>query len=156
MIPKRPKANLEWRMDLMERAEKNEGMQQDLLDACAESVIFYVNFAGMTYHQFDVDAKGKKGPLAEAIYAMPDERIVFARATLNVTATRPTNPVSLQVVDPRGTSQVHVGCGGRLKRSKGHYDLAPCKKCGNIVNTHDNSAQAVVYLAQGRPLIPEL
>lgn len=60
MIPKRPEANLKWRMDLVEKAEKDEGMQQDLLDACAESLLFYVNAFGMTYHQFDVDAKGKR------------------------------------------------------------------------------------------------
>jgi hypothetical protein len=47
-------------MDLIEKAGKDEGLQQDLLDACAESVLFYINFAGMTYHQFDVDERGKR------------------------------------------------------------------------------------------------
>ncbi|MFX0066406.1 MAG: hypothetical protein ACFFC7_29960 [Candidatus Hermodarchaeota archaeon] len=79
-----------------------------------------------------------------------------SRAVHNVTATRPHQPASLEVVDPRGTNRVHVGCGGRLKRSKKYYDLAPCTKCDDLVNTHDNAAKAVSYIAQGRPINPEL
>ncbi|MFX1253903.1 MAG: hypothetical protein ACFFCZ_19990 [Promethearchaeota archaeon] len=82
--------------------------------------------------------------------------ILIARAVYNVTATRPHQPASFEVVDPRGTSRLHVGCEGRLKRSKNYYDLAPCTKCNNLVNTHDNAAKAVNYIAQGRPLSPEL
>ena len=59
-VPKRPEENLAWRMDLMEKAEKDEGMQKDLLAACAESQLFWINAFAMTFHQFDVDEKGKR------------------------------------------------------------------------------------------------
>lgn len=104
----------------------------------------------------DVDASGTRQALAEAIYAMPDERMVFARAVHNISALHPDLPASLEVVDPYGTSRIHVGCGGRLKRSKKYYDLAPCTACNQLVNTHDNAAMAVSYIAQGRPIRPEL
>ena len=32
------------------------------------------------------------------------------------------------------------GCGGELDRTKDHYDLAPCKKCGSMVKTRFNAA----------------
>ena len=59
-IPKEKEANLAWRMDMNERAEKDEGMQKDLLATCAESQLFFVNAFGMTFHQFDVDERGKR------------------------------------------------------------------------------------------------
>ncbi len=42
-------------MDLLNKAEKDKGMQKDLLAACAESILFFVNVFCMTFHQFDVD-----------------------------------------------------------------------------------------------------
>ena len=59
-IPKHPEANLLWRMEMIEKAEKDEGMQKDLLAACAESQLFWINAFGMTFHQFDVDEHGKR------------------------------------------------------------------------------------------------
>lgn len=59
-IPKHSEANLKWRMDLMEKAGKDERMQKDLLDACAESQLFWINAFCMTFHQFDVDEHGKR------------------------------------------------------------------------------------------------
>ena len=47
-------------MDMLEKAENDTGMQQDLLDACAESQLFFINAFCMTYHQFDVDMNGKR------------------------------------------------------------------------------------------------
>jgi len=60
IVPKKPDANLAWRMDLLAKAEEDEGMQSDLLAACAESLLFWVNGFCMTYHQFDVDPYGKR------------------------------------------------------------------------------------------------
>ena len=59
-IPKRPEANLAWRMEMIEKASKDEGMQRDLLAACAESQLFWINAFVMTFHQFDVDESGKR------------------------------------------------------------------------------------------------
>ena len=41
-------------------------MQQDLLDACAESQLFWLNTFGMTFHQFDVAPDGKRTESAHA------------------------------------------------------------------------------------------
>jgi len=47
-------------MDLLEKAEKDMGMQDDLLAACVASQLFYINAFCMTYHQFDVDEIGQR------------------------------------------------------------------------------------------------
>ena len=45
---------------MLEKAEKDEGLQQELLNACAESQLFFINAFCMTFHQFDVDANGHR------------------------------------------------------------------------------------------------
>jgi len=45
---------------LLEKAEKDTGMQDDLLAACVASQLFYINAFCMTYHQFDVDKMGQR------------------------------------------------------------------------------------------------
>lgn len=65
-IPKQREANIAYRMDLMERAENDPIMQKDLLAACAESQLFWLNTFGMTFHQFDVDEVGKRIESKEA------------------------------------------------------------------------------------------
>jgi len=59
-VPKTLDENIRWRMDLLAKAEKDEGLQQDLLDACAASQLFWVNAFAMTWHQFDVDEAGER------------------------------------------------------------------------------------------------
>lgn len=44
---------------MLDRAECDTVMQQDLMDACAESILFFINAFCMTWHQFDV-VKGKR------------------------------------------------------------------------------------------------
>jgi hypothetical protein len=60
VVPKEAERNLAWRLDLLSKAEKDEGMQRDLLAACAESQLFFINAFCMTYHQFDVGPDGKR------------------------------------------------------------------------------------------------
>jgi hypothetical protein len=60
IVPKQKENNVIWRMELLKRAESDEGMQKDLLAACAESLLVWINAFGMTYHQFDVDPDGKR------------------------------------------------------------------------------------------------
>jgi hypothetical protein len=43
-------------------------------------------------------------------------------------------------LDARNTSSIHNRCGGRLLRGSGQWDNAPCKRCGQIINTHVNAA----------------
>lgn len=61
MIPKFEQENIRWRENLLRKAENDPLLQNDLMAACKESLIFWTNTFVMTYHQFDVDpATGKR------------------------------------------------------------------------------------------------
>jgi hypothetical protein len=67
LIPKDPVKNIQYRTDLLAKAEHDTVLQEDLLAACKQSLLFFINAFVMTYHQFDVDPKtGKRIP---AVYA---------------------------------------------------------------------------------------
>lgn len=42
-IPKEPRANVLWRMNMLQGAGKDEGLQRDLLDICREDCLFWIN-----------------------------------------------------------------------------------------------------------------
>lgn len=48
-------ANIRWREDLLRKAENDIGLQIDLMAACRESILFWINTFVWTYHQFDID-----------------------------------------------------------------------------------------------------
>lgn len=54
LVPKQKDANIIWRTNLLQEAENDVALQSDLLAACGESLIFWINAFGWTYHQFDV------------------------------------------------------------------------------------------------------
>ncbi len=54
-VPKAPLANIRWREDLLRAAEDDRGLQEDLMAASAESILFWTNAFCWTYHQFDID-----------------------------------------------------------------------------------------------------
>ncbi|MCG3220657.1 MAG: transposase, partial [Candidatus Heimdallarchaeota archaeon] len=54
--------------------------------------------------------------------------------------------VQLETVNPYHTSTIHHKCGGSLIRQPGQYDVAPCKNCGQQVNTHFNAAHNIASL----------
>ena len=54
-VPKIPLANIRWREELLRGAEDDTGLQSDLMAACKESLLFWVNAFCFTYHQFDFD-----------------------------------------------------------------------------------------------------
>lgn len=60
VVPKQEKENIEWRARLLEAAENDEQLQKDLLAACSQSLLFFINAFGWTYHQHDVDAQTGK------------------------------------------------------------------------------------------------
>jgi hypothetical protein len=63
VIPKRLDKNIEWRSNLLKKAEQDKGLQKALMEASTESMLFWVNAFCWTYHQFDVDpATGKRIP----------------------------------------------------------------------------------------------
>lgn len=59
-VPKRLHENIEWRGKLIARAEKDAGLQKDLMSACSESILFWFNAFVWTFHQFDIDPKTNK------------------------------------------------------------------------------------------------
>ena len=61
VVPKREVDNLTKRSQLLAAAEDDLILQNDLMSACSESLLFWVNMFVWTYHQFDVDpATGKR------------------------------------------------------------------------------------------------
>ena len=99
------------------------------------------------------DPTGTKGALAKAIYTMPDSLFIYKKAVW-LASLELGYDVQLETVPPYHTSTVHYRCGGILARQKGQYDVAPCKKCGQQVNTHSNAAQNIASL-QGTLLPPD-
>ena len=91
------------------------------------------------------DPTGTKGALAKAIYTMPDSLFIYKKAVW-LASLELGYDVQLETVSPYHTSTVHYLCGGVLTRQKGQYDVAPCKKCGQHVNTHSNAAQNIASL----------
>ncbi len=99
------------------------------------------------------DPSGTRGALAKAIYNMPDSLFIYKKAVW-LASLELGYQVQLEGVPPYHTSAIHYRCGGSLSRKKGQYDIAPCSKCGQQVNTHFNAAQNIVFL-QGTPLSPD-
>ena len=54
-VPKNPLVNIRWREDLLREAENDRGLQAELMAACRQSQLFWVNAFVWTYHQFDFD-----------------------------------------------------------------------------------------------------
>ena len=55
VVPKWLDENIAWKEKLLLEAEHDTILQNDLLAACAESLLFFTNAFVWTYHQFDVD-----------------------------------------------------------------------------------------------------
>jgi hypothetical protein len=55
MVPKNQLENVEWRGNLLTKAENDPILQQDLMSLCGESLLFWINAFAWTYHQKEVD-----------------------------------------------------------------------------------------------------
>jgi hypothetical protein len=64
LVPKHEIPNIEYRERVLLDAEDDEGLQEDLMAACSESLLYWVNTFVWTYHQFDVE--GDTGQRHEA------------------------------------------------------------------------------------------
>ena len=91
------------------------------------------------------DPTGTKGALAKAIYTMPDNLFIYKKAVWLASLKLGYN-VKLETINPYHTSTIHHRCGGSLTRQKGQYDVAPCTKCSQQVNTHLNAAKNIASL----------
>jgi len=67
-VPKGFFENLKYRERLLKAAETDEGMQRDLIAACAQSPLYWANTFAWTYKQWDVDPKTGKSVAARAIH----------------------------------------------------------------------------------------
>ncbi len=54
-VPKNTNENIIWRSNLLTNAEKDPMLQQDLMSACRESLLFWINAFCWTYHQKAID-----------------------------------------------------------------------------------------------------
>lgn len=52
-VPKDPGENLQWRAKLLEAAEDDDGLQQDLYTACSKSILFWINAFVFTFRIFE-------------------------------------------------------------------------------------------------------
>lgn len=97
--------------------------------------------------ELDSDPTGTKGALAKAIYTMPDSLYIYKKAVW-LASLELGYDVDLRTVPSYYTSYIHYGCGGKILRLPGsdNYDVAPCKKCGQQVNTHTNAAHNIASL----------
>lgn len=59
-VPKSEQENVIWRQKLLQNAENDLYLQNDLMSASKESLLFWINAFTWTYHQFDVDTKTGK------------------------------------------------------------------------------------------------
>lgn len=59
-VPKDPIKNIQWRLQLLKRAEKDSGLQRELYTAASQSLLFFVNTFVWTYCLFRVDAEGNR------------------------------------------------------------------------------------------------
>lgn len=64
-VPKDPVKNILWRGKLLDKAEHDPILQRDLLAACGESQIFWINTFSWTYHQKDEHIETGKTIVAE-------------------------------------------------------------------------------------------
>lgn len=62
-LPKDPLKNLQWRVTMMEAAENDPGLQQDLFTACSQSILFFCNAFAFTLRLFE---PGEDGSLQQA------------------------------------------------------------------------------------------
>ncbi len=96
--------------------------------------------------RLNADPTGTKGALAKAIYTMPDGIFIYKKAVW-LASLELGYDVQLEEVLPYNTSTSHHRCGGVLTRQLGQYDIAPCNKCGQQVNTHKNAAWNISSLS---------
>lgn len=100
----------------------------------------YVGLEG----NLEKDSKDKKGGLAKAISSMPDNIKLVSRELLAFNSFFNTE-IKLILVRKEGTSMFHHHCGGVISRNG---DLGTCRKCGELVNTHENSAANIEERAE--------
>jgi len=60
VVPKNPDANLQWRARLLQAADEDKGLREDLYTACSQSVLFFINAFCFTLRVFESSGEGNK------------------------------------------------------------------------------------------------
>lgn len=61
IVPKRLKANLQYREDMLKAAAHDPVLQRDIMAACIESCLWWINTFAWTKHEFEVDLSMESG-----------------------------------------------------------------------------------------------
>ncbi len=64
-VPKEVEANKRYRESILRKAEHNISFQEELMRACHDSILYWVNTFVWTYKQFDVNFEGEMKPAVE-------------------------------------------------------------------------------------------
>lgn len=59
VVPKDPELNLQWRARMLDAAENDPDLQQDLYTACSQSILFFINAFCFTLRIFEPNEDGK-------------------------------------------------------------------------------------------------
>lgn len=92
-----------------------------------------------------LSTRGIRGNLAKVVNWMA-KRGDFIRNTAESWLRAGNQPGAVILVDPRGTSQTHYGCGGALART-GDWHTPTCQRCRQRVNAHINAAAHIAQRA---------
>ena len=89
-VPKHVPANLRWRMDLLKRAEKDVGFQEELYTAASKSLLFWINAFVWTYRLFNVNPDGTvhqcsshEAHIPFVTWAIQDEHLIEIEKAIN-------------------------------------------------------------------------
>jgi len=94
-------------------------------------IVAYEDLRGMS-------TRGKRGSLAKIVNYMCKRSDTLAERVQAWLHILPNSPRFI-AVNSRNTSKIHFQCGGTLQRGPGSWDIAPCTRCGQRVNTQLNA-----------------
>jgi len=89
-VPKDPIRNLIWRSKLLEAAERDPGLQQELFTACGLSVLYFINTFCFTYRVFIIETDGitrqtrpEEAHVPFVTWEIQDEHILAIQTAIN-------------------------------------------------------------------------
>jgi len=88
-VPKDPIKNLQWRTEMLRRAETDLGLQSELCAASANSLLFWLNAFGWTFRIQETDAAGiqrqaRHSHLPMVTWAIQDRHLLAIEDAINV------------------------------------------------------------------------
>jgi len=133
-------------------ADRRTRLRRTFHDGCSVVVgqeLVRTRAGALLLEALTLETYGTRRALAKAISTVPDDPALYERAVVNVSVFQQrTELFPIVSLSPRGTSLTHWNCPhdppGKIRRSAGAYDAAPCDTCQIWVNTHYNAAQGLI------------